>query len=307
MSIRLFRSPADLGPNLQERIDMKAQLTLTVSEGKKLIALAVAQMPEVQSALKSGKILLKGGTTVSVVAETLVGTPLRISGRITPLGTKSARVTVDAPHSILIERGEPRGIDDDIEKVVLGMGPGDVAICGANLIDQYGNAALMAGSPLGGNPGRVISALVAEGITTIIPAGLEKLTPGSIAESTLAATRQGIDWSMGMAVGLIPIPGQIITELTAFSLLARVEATVIGRGGIVGAEGATTFVVEGSKSEVQRLCHLAMKLKGARTSAADGSLEECRRGCPNCDRHLGCVYGGKERTKLLPEVKNDER
>ncbi len=51
---------------------------------------------------------------------------------------------------------------------------------------------------------------------------------------------------MGMAVGLIPVPGRIITELTALSLLAEVTATVIGRGGIMGgAEGATTFVVQG--------------------------------------------------------------
>jgi hypothetical protein len=286
---------------------MKAQLTLTVSEGKKLIAIAVTQMPEIKHALEHGKIFLKGGTTVSGIAEILVGMPLRISGRITALGTKSARTTVDAPHCILIERGEPRGIDNDLENEVLGMGPGDVAVCGANLIDRYGHAALMAGSPLGGNPGRVISALAAEGITSIIPAGLEKFTPGSIAEATLASSRLGTDWSMGMAAGLIPVPGQIVTELTAIALLAKVKATIIGRGGIIGAEGATTFVVEGKKLQVQKLCRLAMKLKRAHTSAADGSLEECQRGCPNCERHLGCVYGGKERTKLLPEVKNDER
>lgn len=286
---------------------MKAQLTLTVSEGKKLIAIAVTQMPEIKHALKHGKIFLKGGTTVSGIAEILVGMPLRISGRITALGTKSARTTVDAPHCILIERGKPRGIDNNLENEVLRMGPGDVAVCGANLIDRYGHAALMAGSPLGGNPGRVISALAAEGITSIIPAGLEKFTPGSIAEATLAASRLGTDWSMGMAAGLIPVPGQIVTELTAIALLAKVKATIIGRGGIIGAEGATTFVVEGEKLQVQKLCRLVMKLKRAHTSAADGSLEECQRGCPNCERHLGCVYGGKERTKLLPEVKNDEK
>ena len=128
---------------------MKAQFTLTVSEGKKLIAFAVTQMPGVQTAFTNGKILLKGGTTVSAVAEELVGIPLRISGRVTPLGTKSARETIDAPHSLLIDKGVPQGVDDSLEEAVLNMGPGDVAICGANLIDRYGYAALMAGSPLG--------------------------------------------------------------------------------------------------------------------------------------------------------------
>ena len=286
---------------------MRAQLTLTVSEGKQLIALAVTRMPEVQAALKHGRILLKGGTTVSALAEILVGAPLRLSGRITPLGTKSARTTVAEPHSILVEKGVPRGVDDDLQEAVLTMGPGDIAVCGANLIDRRGHAALMAGSPLGGNPGRVISALAAEGITVIIPAGLEKLTPGSIAEATLAASRKGTHWSMGMAVGLIPVPGRIITELTALSLLAEVTATVIGRGGIMGAEGSTSLVVQGDQAEVQKLCRLVLKLKRARTSAVDGSKEECRRSCPSCDNHLGCIYAGKEKTKLPPEVTDDER
>ncbi len=115
---------------------------------------------------------------------------------------------------------------------------------------------------------------------------------------------------MGMAVGLIPVPGRIITELTALSLLAEVTATVIGRGGIMGgAEGATTFVVQGGdQAEVQKLCRLVLKLKRARTSAVDGSKEECRRSCPSCDNHLGgCIYAGKEKTKLPPEVTDDER
>ena len=285
---------------------MKAQLTLTVSEGKRLIAFAVARMPEVQAALRCGKILLKGGTTVSAIAEELVGVPLRISGRITPLGTKSARSTVEAPHSLLIDKGVPEGVDDCLEEAVLGMGPGDVAICGANVIDRYGYAAIMAGSPLGGPPGRVISALASEGITTIVAAGLEKLIPGSVAEATLAAGRKGTDWSMGMAVGLIPVPGRIITELDAFPMVAKVQVAVIGRGGVAGAEGATTYVVEGDEAEVASLARLVLRLKGSSTSGAEGSLEECRRGCPHCHRHLGCIYGGKDVTKAKFEVVNDE-
>ncbi|NMA55563.1 MAG: hypothetical protein GX952_06485 [Firmicutes bacterium] len=277
---------------------MIAQITLTVNEGKQLIALAVANLPKVRRAIKSGKILLKGGTTVSAIAEELVGIPLRISGRISPLGAKSARMAITEPHSILIDNGVPIGVDDRLEQAVLGMGPDDVAICGANLIDSSGRAAMMAGSALGGKPGRIVSALAAEGIAVIIPAGLEKLTPGSVPEAILAARRKGVAWSMGMATGLIPIPGRVITELTAFSLLAPVTATVIGRGGIMGAEGATTFVIQGEKAKVQKICRLILKLKRAAVSGAKGSIEECRPGSAGCDSHLGCVYAGKEKIKL---------
>jgi hypothetical protein len=61
---------------------MKVQIALTVNESKRLIAKAVVSLPEIKNALEKGKILLKGGTTVSVIAEELVGIPLRICGRI---------------------------------------------------------------------------------------------------------------------------------------------------------------------------------------------------------------------------------
>lgn len=66
---------------------MKAIISLTVPEGKRLIAKAVVHLPEVKRARETGKILLKGGTTVSAIAQELVGAPLRISGRVTPRRT----------------------------------------------------------------------------------------------------------------------------------------------------------------------------------------------------------------------------
>ncbi|MDP2948451.1 MAG: hypothetical protein Q8P22_02800, partial [Chloroflexota bacterium] len=70
---------------------MKAQVALTVSEGKRLIARAISCLPEVREALACGLILLKGGSTVSAVAEELCDRSLRLSGRISPRGTVSAR------------------------------------------------------------------------------------------------------------------------------------------------------------------------------------------------------------------------
>ena len=69
---------------------MLIQVTLTVHEAKRVIAKGIVKLPVVQEAFRSGKILLKGGTTVSAVCEELIGRPLRISGRIVPNGAKSA-------------------------------------------------------------------------------------------------------------------------------------------------------------------------------------------------------------------------
>lgn len=56
----------------------RIQFSLTVSEGKWLIAHAIADMKEVRDAIAGGRIVLKGGTTVSCVSELITGTPLRI-------------------------------------------------------------------------------------------------------------------------------------------------------------------------------------------------------------------------------------
>ncbi len=41
---------------------VKAQVTVTPNEAKRLIAKAITQMPGVRAALDKGRILLKGGT-----------------------------------------------------------------------------------------------------------------------------------------------------------------------------------------------------------------------------------------------------
>lgn len=269
---------------------MRAQLTLTVPEGKRLIARAIAALPEVQRALAHGRILLKGGTTVSALAEELVGIPLRISGRISPRGTKSAWADDPAPHSILIEGGSWRSVDEDFGAVVAGMGRDDVAVLGANAIDVHGNAAMMAGRALGGVPGQALAGLMAQGVQVIIACGLEKLIPGSIAEAVASAGMAACDWSLGMAVGLMPVHGRLITEKEALQILADVRCTVIGRGGIDGAEGGTTLVCEGEPDRVQKAIDAVLAVKGARTSGSELSRSECRAGHRRCREHRSCVW-----------------
>ena len=110
---------------------MLIQVTLTVHESKRVIAKGIMRLPVVREALRSGKILLKGGTTVSAVCEELVGRPLRISGRIVPSGAKAAQALSAGFHSVLIEHGEWRDVDDTLEEAIESLGAEDVAILGA--------------------------------------------------------------------------------------------------------------------------------------------------------------------------------
>ncbi len=269
---------------------MKAMITFTVAGGKRLIARAIARMPEIRRARESGRILLKGGTTVSAVAEELVGSPLRISGRISPRGLKSAKVICEAPHSILIQGERWRRVDDELPEVVESLGHRDAIVIGANIIDVHGGAAMMAGAPIGGPPGKVITGMMTEGVPVIVAAGLEKLIPGTVGQAVRAAGRKGVDRSMGMAVGLMPIFGRVITEVDAVKLLAPVECQVIGRGGVDGAEGGVALAVWGEPADVESIFRLAMELRSATFSGWPESLPECDGPHPGCKGHASCYY-----------------
>jgi hypothetical protein len=95
---------------------------------------------------------------------------------------------------------------------------------------------------------------------------------------------------MGMAVGLIPIPGCLISELEALSILADVESCIIGRGGVGGGEGSTTLVISGEKTEVLKIVEMISSQGDVKESGVKGSLDECFRGGPGCKTHLACRY-----------------
>lgn len=272
----------------------RIQFSLTVSEGKWLIAYAVSMMEGVQNALKNGKIIFKGGTTVSCAAELLLEMPLRICGRISKRGAVSSEVRSGSAHSLLYSQGKIINIDEDYEDRILEMGDRDVVITGANIIDAYGNAAMLAGSPGGNHCGRGMSAMAVEGTQVIVAAGLEKLIPGCVSESIKMSRRKGVDNSRGMACGLFPVVGDVITELEAIRKISDVEAVLIGKGGVFGGEGGCLFQVWGTNAEVERLEHVLELCYGKGISGSVESLTECHFPCAGCREHLSCCYKHRE-------------
>ena len=266
------------------------QFTLTVNEGKWLIAHAIACMPQVRSAMEEGRVVFKAGTTVSCVSQLMLEQPLRICGRITPRGTVSSREDGPAAHSLLYDHGRLENLDNRVEAALLDLGPGDVVITGANLIDSQGDAAMLAGSPGGGSCGRAISALTSEGFEVIVAAGLEKLSPVPVRKALLESRRQGVDSSRGMACGLVPVYGKIVTELEAVALLADVDVCLIARGGIGGAEGGCVFQATGSDEEIAKLQTVLEECRNRPVGGETISLVECEFPCSGCGRHLSCCY-----------------
>ena len=282
---------------------MRIQITLTVPENKKIIAKGIALRPDIKKALSSGKVLLKGGTTVSAICEELCGRPLKISGRITQNGTMGHRKIEDAWHCAIIERGEIVNIDGRVQEAVLKLGKDDIMIIGANAFDSYGNAAMMIGRPLGGGVGPSLIGIMSQINQVIIAVGTEKMVGGNLNKAIKEAARSCVDISMGMAVGLIPLSGEIYTELDAVSTLTGINPLVIGRGGIRGGEGSTTFIVDGDEKTLSGFFNMVNSIKGSTESGIAESLTECTVG-ERCKFHLACMYSRKKFRKIKEHNKS---
>ncbi|NLW22184.1 MAG: hypothetical protein GXY88_02845 [Tissierellia bacterium] len=270
----------------------RIQVTLTVEEGKEIIALGILKHPGLINSLEKGKVLFKGGTTVSRITEKLLGLPLRISGRITKRGTVASLKTVEGPHSIIVHQGIWKNVDESMVEEVQKFGRNDLIVCGANAFDANGRAALMAGSSGGGIVGQSISAWYSEGAQILIPVGIEKMIPGNLDEIIRKCGRRGKSLSWGMAVGLIPLYGEIFTEVEAIKRLAHVDCFPIGAGGLGQAQGSITLEIWGEEGELDKIIDIVKKVKDSDIgiSGLEESLIECEAICDSCKRHIGCGY-----------------
>jgi hypothetical protein len=255
---------------------MLAQISLTPTESKKLIAKAVAQMERVKEALKEGLVVLHPSSTYFILEELGGGKPrsnVWVCGVIVPKGAcvemaaagRERRPPDSFPHSWVFDRGKPTyGIT--LGELFERMGPRDVYIKGGNALDPQGNAGVLAGNPVmeGGTIGRVLAAARRKGFTVIVTVGLEKLIPIPIKEAALVARRKSYEYSMGIPCSLVPCDGGItVTELTAIMELSGAEAIPIASGGLGGAEGSVTLVIRGEREQVLKAIEFAEQVKGA--------------------------------------------
>lgn len=266
---------------------LNLQMTLTPSEGKRLIGMAVASMDVVQNALKEGTIVIATSTTTAYVQEELLGNEIADKGMFTAgvITAKSCCITDPKErykHQVITKGKVKEMAAKDLPKVLARMGPADVFIKGANAIDPFGQAGILLGGAGGGTIGKVWGHITANGVTTVIAVGLEKLVPISLADIAPKTGIQSVDASLGMAVGMMVVGGNIITEMEALKLLVGVEAYPIAGGGISGGEGSKTFLLEGEEENVKTAYDLVCSVKG------EPPLETKVQSCKICDAK--CLY-----------------
>jgi len=257
------------------------QVTLTPAESKRLIAKAVAALPEVKRALRQGTIVIGLGTTNARVAEELLGKKIEsekfVAGVVLPKGT------CVVPHerrigNIIIRGGKL--IKSKLDDILLELTAGDVFIKGANALDASGTAGVLLASRRGGTLGRSLGTIMARGVTFIIPVGLEKFIPGSIQRVSRTTGIFRVSYATGYPSGIMPIAGKVITELEAFEILTGAGAIAMGKGGISGAEGSVTLLVQGTQKQLSKARKLVNGIKGEPGTKVETNCRTCK--LPDC-------------------------
>ncbi len=267
---------------------MLAQVSLTPTESKKLIAKAVVNLDVVKKAVDSGTVVIHPSSSTIFIAEEITGespkTPVWLCGLVAPKGTcgslevaqlmagragqreEADSATVDPggfPLSWVV-REKRLSMGTPLGTLLDEMGPEDVYIKGVNALDVEGNVGVLVGNRVeGGTMGRVTSAQRRKGFSLIFPVGLEKLIPGRISEVAREARKTRYDYSMGMNCGLLPCKGTTVTEPRAIEILSGAAATPIAAGGLGGAEGAVTMVIKGDTDQVTKAIEYIEECKGA--------------------------------------------
>jgi hypothetical protein len=229
------------------------QFTITPAAGKRLIALGVAAMPEVQRVCQKGRLVIIAGTTNGYVAEEILrrtdqgGEFSRHGfrrGLVTPPGFDAGAVAAELAGDVVLADGEwepGRQIFD----VVDDLQTGDLVLKGANAVHlATRRAAVYIGHPAGGTIAATIPAVVGRRAELIVPVGVEKRVDREV--EFIAAELNRPDAS---GPRMLPMPGRAFTELDAIAQLTGCRAELLAGGGVYGAEGCVWIGVWGDEEQ----------------------------------------------------------
>jgi hypothetical protein len=132
-----------------------------------------------------------------------------------------------------------------IADVVDSLQEGDVILKGANALDlTRRQAGILIGHPKAGTIGLALPAIVGRRVKLIIPVGLEKRVNGDL--NTLA---EKLNTPGASGYRLLPVSGEVFTELDALRALTAANVELIAAGGVCGAEGACWIAVTGEEEQ----------------------------------------------------------
>jgi len=226
--------------------------------GKRLIAKTIAKHPTIVKAIKNGTVVIVAGTTNGYVAEEILKS-YKIDGEFsrehffrgltlppTAKVTKEGRLVDESkfPGDVVItkcvwQKGKT------IADVVDSLQEGDVILKGANALDlTHRQAAVLVGHPKAGTIGLLLPAIVGRRVKLIIPVGLEKRVDQDLNALASKLNTPGSD-----GYRLMPLLGEVFTELDALIALTGAKVDLIAAGGVCGAEGGCWISVTGEPEQ----------------------------------------------------------
>jgi hypothetical protein len=235
------------------------QFLITPAAGKRLISKALVRHPGILKALKSGTIVIVAGTTNGYFAEeilTSIGQQEGFSrkgffrGITLPPSYSPTEAPMKAPKSefpgdVVIVKGiwqKGKTIFDVAES----LREGDIILKGANALDwTKKRAAIYIAHPQAGTIGVALPAVVGRRVLLILPVGLEKRICGDLDAIAAKLNAPGVQGPR-----LLPVPGEVFTEIDAILMLTGASAEMVAAGGICGAEGSVWLVVSGKSSQI---------------------------------------------------------
>jgi hypothetical protein len=100
-------------------------------------------------------------------------------------------------------------------------------------------AGILVGHPKGGTITAAIQAVVGKRVKLLLPVGLEKRVTDDL---DIIANLLNRPESTGLR--MLPVSGEIITEIEAIKMLSGLKATLVAAGGVCGAEGSVWLAIE---------------------------------------------------------------
>jgi hypothetical protein len=232
------------------------QIVITPAAGKRLIGKGMVVHPQLTAALKSATVVITGGTTNGYVAEEILASigshetfPRMhfFRGTTTPPGYTFPKIEDRYMGDVVIVKGVwQKG--KTISEAAESLKEGDLILKGANAVDlNRRQAAILVGNPTGGTIQVAIQASIGKRVGLIFPVGLEKRVYGDLNALATKVNSPG-----GTGLRLMPVHGQVFTEIDAIALLTGASAELIGSGGICGAEGACWLAISGTPEQEDR-------------------------------------------------------
>lgn len=266
----LARTHADATAVSDDEI-LRAAFAFTPAESKRLIARAVAALPELQAALADDLVVIAHGSTNVYVAEEILGASAFadagrprgafLSGQIFN-GVMCQTEPSEKGPMIVLDRGQVIPPKPTMGEVLDAGGPGAIVIKGANAVDPQGHAGVFCAHQGCGTIGFAYGYVCGRGVRLLVPVGLEKLVP-SVAEASRQLGHDRLYHHTGFRIGMLPlVNATVVTEITAMRVLFGLEAVHVGGGGVSGSEGTVVLVASGPKAALDAAIVAIDAIKG---------------------------------------------